>query len=321
MRLAVVGCGAVGSQLVRLLRTADIDELVLVDRHRSATLAAEFGSRARAATRFDGHFDAVVIATRWGKHPAIASQAVRHAPLVVSVADSLEDVRGLLDLDAEARERHAVIVVGAGFAPGFTGVLARFLSRSFSRTEEIHIARVGTGGPWCARQHHRALGSSGLDYRDGAWMPRAGGSGRELFWFPEPIGGRDCYRAALPDPMLLVPLFPGVGRVTARVAATRRDRLTARLPMLTPPHPDGGLGAVRVELRGLHGGEHAVVVAAATAAPSVATAIVAMATVQSLTGDGIQPGAAPLAGLVDPCSFLASCRAAGLVAREFVGAS
>jgi hypothetical protein len=200
-------------------------------------------------------------------------------------------------------------------------VLARYLSDSFTHTDEIHIAKVGTGGPWCARQHHRALGGSGLDYRDGGWVPRAGGSGRELFWFPEPVGARDCYRAALADPVLLAPLFPGVQRVTARMAATRRDRLTARLPMLTPPHPDGGLGAVRVELRGWQGAERAIVVAAATAAPSVAAATVAKLSVEALVAGAAAPGAASLAGLVDPCSFLASCRDAGLLAREFVGAS
>ena len=42
-------------------------------------------------------------------------------------------------------------------------------------------------------------------------------------------------------------------RVTARVAASRRDRLTARLPMLRPPHPEGLIGAVRVEVRGGQG--------------------------------------------------------------------
>ena len=45
-----------------------------------------------------------------------------------------------------------------------------------------------------------------------------------------------------PTPLLLVPAFPGVPRVTARVAATRRDRLRARLPMLWPTHPEGGPG-------------------------------------------------------------------------------
>ena len=97
-----------------------------------------------------------------------------------------------------------------------------------------------------------------------------GGSGRELCWFPDPIGGRDCYRAALPDALLLVAGFPGVGRVTARLAATRRDRLTARLPMLRPPHPEGGLGAVRVEVRGRRGGDRDVVVLGAMDRPAVA---------------------------------------------------
>ncbi len=74
------------------------------------------------------------------------------------------------------------------------------------------------------------------------------------------IRERDCYRAALPDPVLLHHAFPGVGRITARMAATRRDRLTGPLPMLAPSHLEGGPGAVRVEVRGRRNGvEHVVV--------------------------------------------------------------
>ena len=65
-------------------------------------------------------------------------------------------------------------------------------------------------------------------------------------------------------------------RVTARLAATRRDRLTSRLPMLRPPHADGGPGAVRVELRGERAGEGRVtVVYGAMDVPSVAAGAVA----------------------------------------------
>ena len=103
------------------------------------------------------------------------------------------------------------------------------------------------------RQHHRALGGRSIDWRDGRWEQRRAGAGRQLCWFPDPIRGVDCYPAASPEALLLVPAFEGVERITSRVAANRRDRLTARLPMMRRPHPEGGVGAIRVEVRGRRG--------------------------------------------------------------------
>ncbi|MCP6177678.1 hypothetical protein NL439_25780, partial [Klebsiella pneumoniae] len=88
----------------------------------------------------------------------------------------------------------------------------------------------------------RALRGVAVDWRDGAWQERRGGTGRELCWFPDPVGAQDCYRAALPDALLLERALPGAERITARVSATRRDRLTTPLPMLRKPHPEGTLG-------------------------------------------------------------------------------
>ena len=45
---------------------------------------------------------------------------------------------------------------GAGFAPGLTCVLAAHGAARFDQVDEIHVAKSGTGGPACARQHHRA---------------------------------------------------------------------------------------------------------------------------------------------------------------------
>ena len=89
-----------------------------------------------------------------------------------------------------------------------------------------------------------------MAWQDGDWVDYLGGSGRELYWFPEPVGALDCYRADIADPLLLHAAFPDVTRISARRSARRRDRFTARLPMLSPPHEEGGVGAVRVELRG-----------------------------------------------------------------------
>ena len=194
--------------------------------------------------------DLVVAATTAGTQTSAALSAMRAGAGVVTTTNEIIETRDLLALDRQARQHGVPLVVGAGFMPGLTCLMARVGAAEFDLVDEIHVAKVGTGGPACARQHHRALSSLAIDWRDGRWTRRPGGSGRELCWFPDPVAGHDCYRGALPDALLLVPAFPGVDRVTARMAATRRDRLTAPLPMMRRPHPEGGVGAVRVELRG-----------------------------------------------------------------------
>ena len=261
MRVNVVGAGAVGSRAIRQLVEHESPELITVFDHRSAhaeRVAAAMGPRVRASRPWDERppvADVTVLATAAGSHRLLAEQALAGGQHVVSVSDRVADVRGLLDLDAEARVRERAVVVGAGFAPGLVCVLARHGAATFSRVDELHTAHHGTGGPACAREHHRSLQRAALDWRDGAWRSRRGRTGRELVWFPDPIGGLDCYRAELPGALLLVPYFPEVVRVTARVSATRRDRLTALLPMLRRPHEDGGPGAARVEIRGMRGAE------------------------------------------------------------------
>ncbi|MEJ7721753.1 MAG: hypothetical protein WKF58_15605 [Ilumatobacteraceae bacterium] len=129
-------------------------------------------------------------------------------------------------------------------------MLARWLASELATCDEIHVATHGTAGPSCAREHHRALGSSATGWHDGTWIERRGGSGRELCWFPEPVGAYDCYRADLAEPTTLHRALPNVTRISARASATRRDRFTSWLPMLTPPHREGRVGALRAEARG-----------------------------------------------------------------------
>jgi hypothetical protein len=326
MRFAVVGVGAVGTRLARQLVSSDDVEQVLLRDERVARVDAVVDSLGTAARidheGYDAPIDAdvVVLAGPAGTHGSLGRTFLSRGQSVVSVSDDVDDVRALLALDTEARERGLHVVVGAGFAPGLTCVLARHAASQFEVVDEIHVAKAGTGGPACARQHHKALGGQAVDWRDGAWVHRAGGSGRELCWFPDPIGGQDCYRAALPDGLLLVPAFPSVQRVTSRVASTRRDRLTARLPMLWPTHPEGGPGAIRVEVRGQRAAARDVVVFGAMDRPAVAAgAVGAIAARQVATGELARTGAAGLAELVEPVPFLAELRRRGVRAAMFAG--
>ena len=282
--------------------------------------AAALGSTIPANPPDTWEFDAVVIAARAESHAEIAQRVLSQAQVVISVGDSIADVRDLLDLDEQARANDCRIVVGAGMMPGLSDVLASHGRRWFDEVREIHVSKFGTGGPDCARQHHRSLKGLCFDWRDDQWQRRPGGSGRELAWFPSPVEAADCYRAGLGDPLLLIRQHPGVERITSRMAATRRDRLTMNLPMLRSPHPEGLLGAVRVELRGVKDGAQVELVLGCAERPAVAAGAVAASAVEALLSSRSEPGAKGLAEWVEPLAFLHGLRGRGIHSEIFIGA-
>ena len=329
MRLALLGAGAVGSRAARqLASTPGVDALTIADpdAERVRTVCASLGPVATGSSApevdLTGH-DVVVLTGPGKHHRDQAERALEAGAHVVSCTDELAPARLLLALDDEARVRGRTVAVGAGFAPGLSDLLAAHASSLFDEVHEIHVARAGTGGPACARAHHAALRGLALDWRDGAWVSRQGGSGRELAWFPDPVAGQDCYRASLPDALLFQPAFPGLVRATSRVAATRRDRLTAPLPMLRQPHPEGLVGAIRVEVRGRRGQSSDTVVYGAVDRPGVAAgAVAAMVAVEAARGRLSGPGAAGLAVLLpDPLPVLHELAARGVRCAAFAGSA
>ena len=297
--------GVVGDRFARRLPTVLADAAIVV-----------LDGRTTAHDDLD-----VVVLARGGPHAIEAAQLVDEGVPVVSVSDDLADVRAMTDLDDRARGTGVPLVVGAGMEPGLTGLLARHLTTTLSACDEIHVAVHGTAGPACARQQHHALRGRAVGYHDGTWIQRPAGSGRELCYFPEPVGPYDCYRAELASPVLLRDAFPEAVRISARVSANRRDRLTAWLPMLSPPHREGGVGAVRVEVRGdgFDGGRRTLIAGVAelvgTAAAATAIAFVAAIARGSLPVGVVRPGDAEL----DTVGLLATIAEVGVRLQEFTG--
>ena len=310
LRVALVGRGVVGSRIERSAGVVLPDvEIVSVDTRHPGRASATFGQ-----------VDAAVLASS-GPHAVLAQELLERQVPVISIGDELDDVAAMLDLDRTAVDAGVPFVVGAGMAPGLSGLLVRHLADQLAASDEVHIAVHGTAGPACARQHHRALAGNGLALRDGEWIRRPAGSGRELCWFPEPVGAYDCYRAELASPLLLRDLFPDVVRISARMSANRRDRLTARLPMLSRPHPEGGVGALRIEVRGndVSGGRTTLVVGIAelvgTAAAATSVAFLQATLAGSLPTGVVCAGDARL----DTVSLLRTIERVGVRLQEFTG--
>ena len=332
MRAIIVGVGAVGARAARqILALGPVDDLAVIDpdtARREAVVASlgrpiSVGSDLESVlTTVRGPSTAVILAGPAGSHRAQAELALEAGASVVSVSDDSDDVAGLLELDGSARDKGLSVVAGAGFSPGLSCVLAAYAARSFERVDEVHVARVGVGGPACARQHQAAGKGRAQEWAEGEWVARRPGSGRLLCWFPDPIGGLDCYRGAFAEPLLLVPAFPGVHRVTSRYGARRRDQLAAYLPWLSRPAPEGDLGALRVEVAGTQGLTRDARVVGAIDRPAVAAgAVAALAAWWAVDGRLSRRGAAGLASLVEPGPFLAVLADRGVKVAIFEGAA
>lgn len=298
----IVGRGVVGRRVQRMLRRRPV---IVHDARWSAVSGVSSGD--------------IVLLAHGGAHAPSLPGLLDRDLHVVTVGDSLDDVLAMLDLDLAGHGRS--VVVGAALSPGLSGLLARHLAAPLASVDEIHVAVHGTAGPACARAHHRSLSGLSPTWRDGEWVDQVGGSGRELCWFPEPVGAKDSYRARIASPVLLHRAFPEVERISARRTARRRDRFTAWLPMLRPPHPEGGVGALRVEVRGADAsGARVCVVGGVAELVGTAAAATAAAFVTAIA-DGLTAPGLVLTGdaSLPTVEILRRVESCGVRLQEFTG--
>ncbi|MFZ9807913.1 MAG: hypothetical protein ACO3EJ_07820 [Ilumatobacteraceae bacterium] len=325
--IGIFGAGVVGARVAESLSIESQTSILVYDSsqivaQRLARRLSETNSLIKATNRSELHRAKVVVLAGPLPHTPVAKEFLGKGVSIVSTSDDIADCLNLLSLSDLATENKATLIIGAASSPGMSGLLVRNLSKAFDSIDVVHIALHGTGGPACARQHHRALSGQSIGWHDGEWLRRPAGSGRELCWFPEPVGAYDCYRGELPDPLLIKRAFPELVRVTARVSATRRDRVFARLPMLIPPRAEGGMGGLRVEVRGTKNGERVVDVVGVAERVGQVAGVVSGCVARSISvGEISQPGAFVLGESSLPNEALLSrVMASGVQAHSFVRA-
>lgn len=179
----LVGLGAVGRRLLSELLSTRSVELVRVRSRRVDVAAAQVGGLARVEVVGEGRradADWMAVTTEAGAQRSALRLAADAGIPAVSVCDDPDLVTELLEGWA------APVVVGATFSPGLTDVMAVHAAGLLDEVTELHVARHLSGSRSCAEARARALKREGRDWRDGAWLERAAGSGRELWFFPSP---------------------------------------------------------------------------------------------------------------------------------------
>ena len=325
--IGIFGAGVVGSRVAETLRLFALQQIYIYDieptiAQRLAGRLSGGKSQLSVVDRNSMKSVKVVVLCGPSPHFSIAKELLDTGVSVVSTSDDIADCLNLLTLSQLATQSKATLIVGAASSPGMSGLLVRHLAESFDSIDEVHVALHGTGGPACARQHHRALSGQSIGWHDGEWLRRPAGSGRELCWFPEPVGAYDCYRGELPDPLLIKRAFSELERVTGRVSATRRDRVFSRVPMMIPPQAEGGMGGLRVEVRGMKSGARLVDVIAVVERVGQVAGVVAATTAHAIYSNKLEElGAHVLGDKSMPNSWLVTqiC-SAGINLHSFVRA-
>lgn len=329
MHIVVIGVGATGARVVRQLAfSQQVERLTLVDTNsdRAKEVFESLADNGKtkvsiAAPNSWGatDVDVVVLAGGQGAHLLGAKAALDLDAQVVSLCDDPSEVADLSLMDEAFRSKGLTMVVGAGFSPGLSCVLASHAAKRFDRVDEVHIAHVGTGGKACKQRVYAAMKHRATEWTDGAWAIYNAGSGQELCWFPDPVGARDCYRGDLVEPLLLKPVFREATRITSRIAPLPR-RLGIRSLIGKRAGVDDEPGAIRVEVRGFKDSKHQIVVLGAIDRPSVgAGSVAALSAVWAGEGNLGDTGVKGLAGVVESTSFLKELANQGVKAAIFTG--
>jgi hypothetical protein len=323
------GVGAVGIRAARqLVDTPGLDSLLIAARGFSYAedVAASLGARAEAIELgpedpLPAGVDAVATALPGALVPSRAQRAVTAGVPFASTVDEADAIDTLLELDEPARRAGVLMAPGCGLAPGLVDVLARHAADALDTVDEINVARAGSAGPASTAAVRRARREPAVEWRDGDWRDERRPN-PELVWFPDPIGARECAPVTV-GVALLVSAFPGVRRVTVRLA----EPLSRRLAWPGRRGLDEGWGSTRVEVWGWRGQTRESMVYGVIDRTAIAAGTVLAVTTARLAGiapglaarNGPSSGVHGLAALVEPVPFLAELARRGVKAAVFEG--
>lgn len=231
MRIAVLGgAGDIGRHAVRFLLTMpDVERVTVADvRFDKATEVARDQDDGRAVAVHVDITDRLRLVELMREHDVslgaagpfyqfeagVVRAAVEAGATYVSVCDDHDATEAALALDGAARERGARVLVGAGWTPGLSNILARWAADGLDRVDAIRIAWAGASAdaPGQAVLLHTLHIFAGTvpSFRRGRLLRVPAGREPELVRFPPPVGAIRVFTVGHPEP-ITVPVHVAKG--------------------------------------------------------------------------------------------------------------
>lgn len=236
------GAGDMGGRTVRELCREEgagsdaglIGEVVVADYRldKAEKLAAEIGGKARAAF-VDARVKDSVVGVVKGATVAVNAigpfyryaegilAAVMEAGVdYVDICDDDDATMKLLAFDSMARRRGVTAVIGNGWTPGISNLLARMGADQMDRVRDIDLVWVGSTadseGEAVIKHVIHAITRDVPMYLDGRWTSVPALSGVKTFPFPDPIGPVSAYFCGHPEALTIPRFIDGLRNVTVR---------------------------------------------------------------------------------------------------------
>lgn len=149
----------------------------------------------------------------------IASIIINEGINFVDICDDPDATLMELSLDSYAKKKKSTAIIGCGWTPGLSNILAKKLSAGFDEIFDINIYWVGStsdasGTAVIGHVFHVIKGQSYM-YINKRWQLVPNGSFLEKIKFPDPIGEQNVYYGGHPEP-LTIPLYIDTANVTVK---------------------------------------------------------------------------------------------------------
>ena len=145
----------------------------------------------------------------------------------VDICDDHDATERALSYSDMARSNNVTALIGMGWTPGITNVLARYGSDKLDSVESINIYWVGSiadsEGLAVTKHVFHVIQGTAPSYEDHQWIDVNALSGNEDVQFPDPIGIQNAYYVGHPEPVTIPRYIKGVCNVTLKGTLLPKD--------------------------------------------------------------------------------------------------